>query len=213
MSIINRVVYLLLVATSIPFCAENRSDPVFYLNTGTSKALSPNEFKSTHRSGYALGAAIGKYMSSRFQMQISVEYYNMPLDNARYISYHDYPQAETFVEGGDLGSFMALASIKYEYLQSQNSRARAYWRASTGYVRNNQKSITANISSEEGEVSDISEPSNRESALCAGLGLGLDLLMSKSANVYFELGCRAGFFAHQTTIIFPIIFGISINSY
>ena len=181
----------------------------FYINIGLAKPVLASYFSHNWSSGYSLGVGIGKSLSTHFQVQAIFNFINLPLNNDNYVDHFDttgyHINMTTYnnlsVSGGERNLFSLLARLKYMHSKLFNNKTIPYVIIGCGFFRQYLGSIKlVPIEMIIGEKT--------TNAFSSSAGLGLDILLEKHTNLFFEMTPEINFTKPRITcyLIFKIGF-------
>jgi hypothetical protein len=205
-----KLLFILFIFTSI--YTQDNSKINIYFNIGLSQPAFPSHFSQNWDSGYSLGIGIGKTISNHFQIQTIFNFNSFPLNNDRFIdnfdttNYHIDPAQynNLSVTGGERNIFSLFVRMKYMHSKFISNKTIPYLIAGCGVSRQyigSMKIIPLNIIIEK----------KTETAFLTSLGLGIDLLLEKHTNLFFELAPEICFNRSETTIYLLFKIGFLIK--
>ncbi|RPI03019.1 MAG: hypothetical protein EHM72_02590 [Calditrichaeota bacterium] len=178
----------------------------FYFNTGINKPLSPSAFKDYWRSGFNLGAGTGFVLNPHFEIAAVFSFDQMQLDDNAFLkSITQSNDVYSSVLGGTTSIFDIIAALKYKVPTPNHPNVTPYLTAAMGV---SDKIIgKKEVSTEE----DYFEEARENDILpSAGIGMGFEIVTAKNTSLVIE-GSFQFLFGKETTIYFPLKFGIVLN--
>jgi hypothetical protein len=180
--------------------------PRYFFNTGMTKPFSPTVFRNQWRSGFNLGAGIGFQLAPKFELEGEFLVHQMQLDDAAYLNnITSSDDLYSAVTGGTTTILDFSANMKYMVPSPSANQVTPYLLGVFGIADQitTKKDVT---------TQDLNFSEARESTLApmAGLGLGFEIALSTNTSLVIEGGFHF-LFAKETTIYFPLKFGIVLN--
>jgi len=187
-------------------CAQTQQGMIYSFYTGFSKPGTPSDFQKNWRSGYSLGAGLGRTVTPRLQTHLNFDYSNYALDDRNYMQSQDLVSAETVIEGGTISIATLYLDLKYLYPTPAVKNVTPYLVAGAGlfYLHNEEMRVYSGIE-------DVIHEASNEAALGAGLGIGFNIYVEGVTSLFVEVRFNLGLTETETTVILPIKLGFSIH--
>jgi hypothetical protein len=208
----------------IVFCAAyafGGDRTVFYVNTGTSVPMAPTAFKDAYSQGFNVGLAAGQRLTRAFEVQAMFHLDQLSFDNRGYLNADPdivaYAKAhgedpELDVEGGAAYNWNLSLNAKLAFPSENGGKAEPYIMAGAGVFGLHKGKI--DISDSRMQITETGRavrPASSETALGVTFGIGVEVMLDKRSNFFFELSPCVGFTSGDPTVIFPVKFGISFH--
>lgn len=202
----NKSIGRIIMAALAVFSASSTAGTRYFVNTGISKPFSPAVFKDQWRSGYNLGAGIGFQLTPKFEIEGEFLLHQMQLDDNAYLRRVTLSDdLYSAVSGGTVSIMELSANMKYMVPSAKNNQVTPYLLVAVGIA---DKIISAKEVTTEDKS--FTEPRETSLAPSAGLGMGFEIIMAKNTSLVIEGGFHF-LFAQETTIYFPLKFGIVLH--
>ena len=195
----------LLVLTS-SLHAQQQKGMIYSFYTGFSKPASPADFQKSWRSGYFLGAGLGKPIASRLQAHLYLDYSNFALDDRNYMQSRELISAETVIEGGMASITALFVDVKLLYPTPRLSKVTPYLVAGGGWFHLYHEEITVFSGAGDSRIAGFSED-----AFGAGFGFGFNVFVEGITSLFAEVRFNVGLTEDETTVVLPIKLGFSIH--
>ena len=194
-------VLIFLLFNPFMFAQEN-SGLKYYIHSGITKPLSPEDFSDGWRAGANLGFGIGKMVSKQIELSGTLIYSYLPFNRNDFESTIDISDEIMDVNGNPASCINISGNIKYLSPPKNNSTLTPYIICRAGLFSLLQKDVTINLL----ENDMIIEAENKTVFGC-GLGIGTEIVM-ETTNLFFEIGFNLGFTEEKNTVILPLKFGV-----
>lgn len=190
-----------LVTTSLAI-----ANPNYYANIGMSKPYAPDDFQKNWRSGYNLGAAVGYNVTSHLELQGEFFFDNFQLDDNAYLG--DVAADDDLyasVTGGSVSILTVYANVKYLSPLQNKKTMTPYLIGGVGFA----SMITGEMDVAT-EIGEYTVAKDTQTALAAGVGLGVEILMGARTSFVIE-GRFNILMTDETSVYLPLKLGIVIR--
>jgi len=213
-----RIFAILLCCAASAFGGEKN---VYYIHTGTSVPMAPTAFRDAYSQGFNVGLAAGRRLTRAFEVQAmfhldqaafdSRGFMNADPDIAAYAHAHG-EDPELDVDGGSAYNWNLSLNAKLAFPSESGAKAEPYLMAGVGAFGLHKGKV--DISDGQMQITDTGHavrPATSETALGLTFGFGVEVMLDKRSNFFFELSPVVGFTSGDPTIIVPVKFGISFH--
>jgi hypothetical protein len=209
----------------IVFCAASLfggERTVFYVHTGTSMPLSPTAFKDTYSQGYNVGIAAGRRLTRTFEIQAMLHLNNAAFDSRGYMNVDpditDYTERvgddpEVDIEGGAATIWNLSLNAKLAFPSGSGGKGELYILAGAGLFGLHKGKIEINDYQQQlpNSTGRLVRPAANETVFGVTAGFGVEIMLDRRSNFFFELAPCIGFTSGDPTVLLPVKFGISIH--
>lgn len=183
----------------------------FVLNayTGVTSPAAPDFFKVAYRSGYLIGFGMGRNFGHRFEITADFSYSNFAFDIQGYLNslnLSETEKSESSALGGESHASTLVVNFKSKFPTQDERRFVPYLYTELGLFDYSRAKIEMFGSENIEQV----EASYHSTAFGTGLGLGLSFVLESHSSFFIDLGAKIGLTRAQTTVFFPIRFGVAI---
>ena len=184
--------------------------PLYRVNMGIVTPLTPETLKTSHLSGFNVGAAVGTRLGERHQLSADFSYHNFSLNVQGYLStlaLSAKDEVESSATGGTAQVTTLFLQWKSQFPAPGEKRFIPYLFAETGLFYFSQQELQY-----WGPIGkDRSEPAAHSTAFGMGSGLGMEIAIEERSFLFIDLGVKIGFSEGERTAIFPVRVGVSFQ--
>ncbi len=214
-----RLIALVFLCAASLFGGERN---VYYLHTGTSMPLAPEAFKDSYSQGFNVGLAAGRRLTRSFEVQTMLHLNSAAFDNRGYMNADPDIVAFTVangadpdvdIEGGDATVWNLTFNAKLAFPSGSGGKAEPYIMAGAGLFGLRKGKIEINDYQQQLPESTgrIVRPAASETVLGVTAGFGVEVMLDRRSNFFFELSPCIGFTSGDPTVLVPVKFGISVH--
>jgi hypothetical protein len=194
---------------------------VFYLHTGTSMPLSPTVFKDTYSQGFNVGFAAGRRLTRAFEIQAMFHLNNAAFDSRGYMNADpdimaytervgDDPEVD--IEGAAATIWNLTLNAKLAFPSGSGGKGELYILSGAGLFGLRKGKIEINDYQKQISTTGVLvRPAANETVLGITAGFGVEVMLDRRSNFFFELAPCIGFTSGDPTVLLPVKFGISIH--
>ncbi len=213
-----RLIALVFLCAASLFGGERN---VFYLHTGTSMPLSPEAFKDAYSQGFNVGLAAGRRLTRSFEVQTMLQLNNAAFDNRGYMNADpdivvftdaNGKDPEVDIEGGDAKVWTLTFNAKLAFPSGSGGKAEPYIMAGAGLFGLRKGKIEINdYQNQISTTGRLVRPAANETVFGVTAGFGVEVMLDRRSNFFFELAPCIGFTSGDPTVLLPVKFGISVH--